>query len=310
MIPPCPMISSGTSTLPRRAESRLRAGTVRELLSLAAMDGHGQRPTHSATVGARSVRRRGAAAGWRLDSGRAAAGSGTVIAEARARGPGRAADARRCPALGRWDSVLPAFLFELAAGATRPRARRWSPTVRPRACGGCWRSPWPCRRAAIPATAAPGRGLVARIGLAFLRWWDGIVDAVTFIGEVILALLAFLRGRAQFRTEDVARVFYAAGPAALPIVTLIGLLAGFILAFIRRQPAGAVRRADLRRQPGHHRHGAGDGPADGGGDHGRPHRRRVRGRARHDAGQPGDRRAAHARDRPDPVSWSCRGCWR
>ena len=78
---------------------------------------------------------------------------------------------------------------------------------------------------------APGRFL-ARIGLATQRRWAGVVDAVTFIGEVILALLAFLRGRAKFRIEDVARVFYAAGPAALPIVTLIGLLAGFILAFI------------------------------------------------------------------------------
>ena len=74
--------------------------------------------------------------------------------------------------------------------------------------------------------------VVARIGLAFLRWWDGVVDAVSFIGEVILAPLAFLRGRAQYRIEDVWRVFQAAGPAALPIVTLIGLLAGFILAFI------------------------------------------------------------------------------
>ena len=143
--------------------------------------------------------------------------------------------------------------------------------------------------------------VLARIGLATQRWWAGVVDAVTFIGEVILALLAFLRGRAKFRIEDVARVFYAAGPAALPIVTLIGLLAGFILAFVGGNELAAVRGADLRRQPGHDRDGAGDGAADGGRDHGRPHRCRVRGRARHDAGQPGDRRAAHARGRPGRV---------
>ena len=70
----------------------------------------------------------------------------------------------------------------------------------------------------------------------------------------------------------------------------------------RRQRARAVRRADLRRQPGHDRDGAGDGPAHGGGDHGRAHRCRLRRRARHDAGQPGDRRAAHARRRPGAVS--------
>ena len=48
----------------------------------------------------------------------------------------------------------------------------------------------------------------------------------------MLGLGALVRGRAQLRAEDVARVFHAAGPAALPIVTLIGLLAGFILAFM------------------------------------------------------------------------------
>ena len=64
------------------------------------------------------------------------------------------------------------------------------------------------------------------------NWWSGVVDGVNFIGEVVLALLAFVRGRAKFRVEDVARVFAAAGPQALPIVTLIGLLAGFILAFV------------------------------------------------------------------------------
>ena len=73
---------------------------------------------------------------------------------------------------------------------------------------------------------------IARIGLAVQTWWSGMVDGVNFIGEVVLALLAFMRGRAKFRVEDVARVFAAAGPQALPIVTLIGLLAGFILAFV------------------------------------------------------------------------------
>ena len=68
-----------------------------------------------------------------------------------------------------------------------------------------------------------------------------------------------------------------------------------------RQPAGPVRCADLRRQPRHNRHGAGDGAADGRGDHRGADRRRLRGRARHHAGQPGDRRPAHARGRPDPV---------
>ena len=133
-------------------------------------------------------------------------------------------------ALGKWDSVLPAFLFELATAARAKGALLVADSA-----------PEGLRRLLAIALAVPPRTTVsaderplvlARIGLATQRWWAGVVDAVTFTGEVILALLAFLRGRAKFRIEDVARVFYAAGPAALPIVTLIGLLAGIILAFI------------------------------------------------------------------------------
>lgn len=132
-------------------------------------------------------------------------------------------------ALGRWDSVLPAFLFELAA-ATRAKG---SELVADDAPEGLRRL-LAIALAVPPRTTASGEGrptFVARVGLATQRWWAGVVDAVAFVGEVILALLTCLRGRGRFRMEDVARVFYAAGPAALPIVTLIGLLAGFILAF-------------------------------------------------------------------------------
>lgn len=132
--------------------------------------------------------------------------------------------------LGRWDSVLPAFLFELAA-ALKGRG------VELAADG----APEGLRRLLAIAQAVPPRTTatpetrpnpIARIGLAAQSWWAALVDNVRFIGEVALALLAFVRGRAKFRTEDVARVFAAAGPQALPIVTLIGLLAGFILAFV------------------------------------------------------------------------------
>jgi phospholipid/cholesterol/gamma-HCH transport system permease protein len=132
--------------------------------------------------------------------------------------------------LGRWDSVLPAFLLEVARTAPGKGAVLVADGA-----------PEGLQRLLAIALAVPPRGdtdgaaarpwFVVRVGQAFLRRWDGIFDAVRFIGEVILAVGAFLRGKAQFRTEDVARVFYSAGPAALPIVTLIGLLAGFILAF-------------------------------------------------------------------------------
>ncbi len=153
----------------------------------------------------------------------------TVIAEAARTGPVERMTLE-LSGLGRWDSVLPAFLYAIA----RAMAAKGGALSADAAPDGLQRLLGSAL--AVPPGKDTGEGatrpwLVARIGLAFLRWWDGIVDAVSFIGEVILAAVAFLRGRAQYRTEDVWRVFQSAGPAALPIVTLIGLLAGFILAF-------------------------------------------------------------------------------
>ena len=210
--------------------------------------------------------------------------------------------------LGRWDSVLPAFLYAIA-GAARAKGAVLVADAAPEGLQRLlWRSPWPCPRAPRPRAALRPNPL-ARLGLAAMGAWGRMVDAVNFIGEVVLALVDVLRGRAQYRVEDVARVFYQAGPAALPIVTLIGLLGRRHPGPQRRQPARHVRRADLRRQPGHDRHGAGDGAADGGGDHGRAHRCGLRRRARHHAGQPGDRRPAHAGRSTRCSSWSCRACW-
>ena len=109
-------------------------------------------------------------------------------------------------------SVLPAFLFELATAARAKGAVLVADGA-----------PEGLRRLLAIALAVPPRTtasaderppFLARIGLATEHWWAGVVDAVTFTGEVILALLAFLRGRAKFRIKDVARVFDAAGPAA------------------------------------------------------------------------------------------------
>ena len=129
--------------------------------------------------------------------------------------------------LGQWDSVLPAFLYALASGA---RARG-AELVADGAPDGLKRLL--AIALAVPprteAAAGPAPNPLARLGLAAIASWDRLVDAVRFIGEVVLALVDVLRGRAQYRMEDVARVFFQAGPAALPIVTLIGLLAGVIL---------------------------------------------------------------------------------
>jgi phospholipid/cholesterol/gamma-HCH transport system permease protein len=92
------------------------------------------------------------------------------------------------------------------------------------------------------ATAVPERGgtrhddtrasMLARVGEAAevrFRSWH---DAVRFLGEVILALIAFGCGKASFRRDDFVRTLHETGVQALPIVGIITLLIGLILAFI------------------------------------------------------------------------------
>lgn len=75
-------------------------------------------------------------------------------------------------------------------------------------------------------------GLLAQVG----RWaiaktgaWGG---TIRFLGQVIVALAAFVRGRAIYRREDLITTIQETGVQALPIVGTISLLIGLILAFI------------------------------------------------------------------------------
>ncbi|HEY4743811.1 MAG TPA: ABC transporter permease [Desulfuromonadaceae bacterium] len=60
----------------------------------------------------------------------------------------------------------------------------------------------------------------------------GIRDMLAFIGEVTLAFIKMVRGRADFRRLDLIITIQETGAQALPIVTLISLLVGMILAFV------------------------------------------------------------------------------
>lgn len=60
----------------------------------------------------------------------------------------------------------------------------------------------------------------------------GIRETVSFIGEVTLGFVKLVKGRPGFRGADFLLIVQEAGAQALPIVTLISLLVGMILAFI------------------------------------------------------------------------------
>jgi phospholipid/cholesterol/gamma-HCH transport system permease protein len=54
----------------------------------------------------------------------------------------------------------------------------------------------------------------------------------SFVGEAALAMVNLARGRARFRRADLGLLLQECGPQALPIVSLISVLVGLILAFV------------------------------------------------------------------------------
>jgi len=97
------------------------------------------------------------------------------------------------------------------------------------------------RRLLALATAVPARParrspepepVLARVGDAAIRSWTACGDMLTFIGEAFLSLLRLCAGKVRFRRSDFLLVVQDCGARSLPIVALINLLVGLILAFV------------------------------------------------------------------------------
>lgn len=81
-----------------------------------------------------------------------------------------------------------------------------------------------------PSSSVPS--LLARIGDAGVNWVGSIRGTLDFIGELVLSGMRLFSGRARVRSTDVWMVVQECGVEALPIVSLISILVGLILAFM------------------------------------------------------------------------------
>ncbi len=138
--------------------------------------------------------------------------------------------------LGHWDSTLLVFLSQLRQASLRqnldfdetglPSTTRRLLDLLP------MRDP--------PAAPATGRRSVAQsVGEQAISVWAEIVAVTALVGETTSATAAALRGRSRMRSTDVLTCVQDAGLEALPIVTIVNVLVGAILAFV-----GAI---ELRR---------------------------------------------------------------
>jgi phospholipid/cholesterol/gamma-HCH transport system permease protein len=130
--------------------------------------------------------------------------------------------------LGHWDSGLIAFLATLRDAANSDGVAFDGDGL-----------PRPARRllellsppAAKPAPE-PAKPVLDRVGLWAIGIWEEGVDITALVGNLLLRGGLALRGGAAMRASDFVGAMYDAGVAALPIVTIVGLLVGGILAFI------------------------------------------------------------------------------
>ncbi len=74
--------------------------------------------------------------------------------------------------------------------------------------------------------------LLSKIGDGAIRLWRGGLDILGFIGEAFIAFVRLLGGKARFRRIDFYLTLQESGAQALPIVSLISIMVGLILAFV------------------------------------------------------------------------------
>jgi phospholipid/cholesterol/gamma-HCH transport system permease protein len=80
--------------------------------------------------------------------------------------------------------------------------------------------------------AAARESMLARIGKAAVAAQQAAGELLSFLGQATMAFGALLRGRARYQRADLLLIIQECGAQALPIVSLISLLVGLILAFI------------------------------------------------------------------------------
>ncbi|HEY9016372.1 MAG TPA: ABC transporter permease, partial [Gemmatimonadales bacterium] len=90
---------------------------------------------------------------------------------------------------------------------------------------------------AVPERAGARRDarqtrLLERIGIATVAVVGSVGEALSFLGDMAIALVRLLRMRARYRALDLLLLIQQCGAQALPIVTLISFLVGVILAFV------------------------------------------------------------------------------
>jgi phospholipid/cholesterol/gamma-HCH transport system permease protein len=133
--------------------------------------------------------------------------------------------------LGAWDSGLLTFLIKVFEACSKAKIEVVKDGL-----------PEGVRRLIDLATAVPERkgarkeakkeAFLSMVGGEAVAFYHSFLEILDFIGESSLAFTRLLRGKSSFRRSDLSLLLQECGAQALPIVSLISLLVGLILAFV------------------------------------------------------------------------------
>ena len=133
--------------------------------------------------------------------------------------------------LGRWDTSLVAGLTECVRAARQRKLEISRDHSLPEGVGNLVDL-----ALAVPPNkdkkSVSKQGFFEHVGEMALTIPEKALDVVSFIGEIAASFGRMLTGRAVIRAKDVWGHLHQASVGALPIVALISLLVGLILAFV------------------------------------------------------------------------------
>lgn len=143
--------------------------------------------------------------------------------------------------LGKWDSSLLLFLVQLVEKA---RGRKLDVELElPDGINRLIRMAFavPPRKGAQRKNAQ--ESFLAEVGGATISVWPRVRDFLNFLGDVTLGLGRLCCGKSRMRGRDLVTAMYECGVSSLPIISLVSMLFGLILAFV-----GAVQLTQFGAQ--------------------------------------------------------------
>jgi phospholipid/cholesterol/gamma-HCH transport system permease protein len=136
-----------------------------------------------------------------------------------------------CSQLSNWDSTLLTYIFQLYTRA-QSKGLEIDLSSLPRGVSHLLQLAMSSAQAPSTAHTQKSPPFTARFGARAQGLLQGALEGVDFLGQCLLSLVRFVSLQSVFRTRDLLAQLNFCGAQALPIVSLISLLVGLILAFV------------------------------------------------------------------------------